>query len=130
MIQATHITLRYATGKVSNLQTKELSRAQFPNLWRAADLLLHQWSYLVAGHCDDVDFTITYEDGRKYSGTIQIYAEGRREYLGDHIRNHCLLFGGRKRPAGLDDAGYQEFLKEYSKDLSFYQRMLDCYELG
>lgn len=130
MIPARTITLTYATGLVSNLQTKELSREQFPGLWSAADLLLRQWSYLVAGRCDDVDFVVTYEDGLKYSGTIQIYSQQRSERLGDHIRNHCKMFGGRKRPAGLDEAGYQEFLRLYGNDLVFCQRMLDGYEIG
>lgn len=122
MIRATSITLTYATGLVSNLQTKELSREEFSNLWRAADALINQWSHLVAGQCDDVDFTITYEDGVKYSGTILIYSDRMmQERLDTHVRNHCEMFGGRAAPAGLDDAGYQEFLRLYA---------LNCYEIG
>lgn len=131
MMKATSITLTYASGLASNLQTKELTREQFPNIWWVVDVLLTQWSYLVDGHCDDVDFTVTYEDGEVYSGTIGIYADRvLQERLGTHIRNFCLMFGGRKRPKGLDDAGYQEFMKGYGEEALYYQKMLDCYEIG
>lgn len=132
MIPATKITLRYATGLVSNLQIKELTREQFPNLWQEAENVLTRWSRLVAGQVDEVDFVIEYEDGQKYNGNIEIYdpLKQRRERLADHIRKHCEVYGGRKQLSGLSEQGYQDFLEMFAKNQLFCQKMLDEYEIG
>ena len=61
-------------------------------------------------YCDDVDFTIRFEDGTEYNGSMEIYNGTKKASLQDHIRRHLSFNAGVNRPSHFTEQQYQQYL--------------------
>jgi len=134
MIPVVHIELEKAEGCAQSLPKRVLAiEEDGPDLWKLADKILRAWAWDMVASYDKTDFTVTFEDGKNYRGTIDLAnpRNGRTERLADHIREFCLTYSGRQCPDHITYEQYHEYLQSYkTEDLAEYGQFLDNYQLG
>jgi hypothetical protein len=137
---AISIQLRKGEGMARELpkQRITLSDAAPEALWSCANILLRQWattcSPAAIGY-DKTDFTITYEDGETYEGSLDLKhpERGKNESLEGHIRDHCLYSSGQKMPETMQTLQeWQAFLlkTEGQESMAAWANWLSRYQIG
>ena len=88
------------------------------------------------GGYDKHDFIVTFEDGEKYEGRIDVMhpAKGRTEPLKEHIIEFCRFYGGlctdAELPSHITPKEYQVFLNRYTaEDRESYADFLNKYAI-
>lgn len=134
MISAVSIELEKVTGYVHHNFEKTLTVDDYgQEIWQKADELLRAWAWSVHSGCDDVDFTVTFADGYRYRGTIELQhsKEATTEKLSEHIREHCLVYSGRQCPSHIAESDYQKLLSMYKQETkNTLGSILDRYQIG
>jgi hypothetical protein len=77
-------------------------------------------------------FVITWENGYEYTGRIDIEKEYlfQQSPLKEHIENHCMFYGGTKKPHWMSETDYNNHVNMASKEEQHsYIKFLETYSL-
>lgn len=126
-IKMESITFEYGEGYATT---------EFPisfTTWEEANNFLWQRSFQ-EGYYLKHDFVIKYDDGKKYSGTFDLYTresgEKVRADLGAHVMSHNLFYSGRQSPSHMNEESVKGILAGTKReDKEACARFLDRYEI-
>lgn len=70
------------------------------------------------GGYDKTDFTITFANGMKYDGRVDLQRAHTKGYdLQAHVYDHCLFLAGMRCPEHMNSIQYDRFLSDVSPDM-------------
>lgn len=95
--------------------------------------ILFDWSDSVAarGGYDKCDFVVTFEDGKTYSGTYDLFHHSVKEFysLKTHILDNCRFSANLHRPAHFSENDWLVSQKMNAPNAQEYTTFLETYDI-
>lgn len=127
--KATKIELHRAEGPHHDIGRKAAST------FAEAQKIISKWAYTASktGGYDKVDFKVTFADGEKYDGRLDIKHPDVADDndLARHIHEHLMIYSGQLQPPHMSDERYARFLANLDpKDREECATFLKTHRIG